>query len=108
MALLRFKKRLRAPADAGRAEKAKRTIKRSPPVAMEVKLLAMEALEAGMSPQEIGDLLSLSGSTIHNWRSAYAEGGVEGLARKASSIGVRHQCSALDEFRTIRVEMARN
>jgi len=47
MAFLRFKKKLRAPADTGRAQKAKRTIKRSPPVAMEVKLLAMEALEAG-------------------------------------------------------------
>ena len=33
--------------DTGQVRKAKRTIKRSPPVAMEVKLLAIEALEAG-------------------------------------------------------------
>ncbi len=43
MAFLRFKKRLRAPADTGRAQKAKKTIKRVPPVAMEVKVLAIEA-----------------------------------------------------------------
>jgi transposase InsO family protein len=98
MAFLRFKKkRAQAPADTGRVGKAKKTIKRASPLAMEVKLLAMEALEGGMSAQEVGDLLSLSASTIHNWRAAYTEGGVQGLARKASSIAVRHQCSVLEE-----------
>lgn len=97
MALWRFKNKGEAPADAGQAQKPRKTIKRSPPVAMEVKVLAIEALEAGMTPQEVGDLLGLSDSTIHNWRAAFAEGGVGGLARKASSIGVRHQCSALEE-----------
>ncbi len=33
--------------DAGKVQKAKRTIKRSPPVPMEVKILALEALESG-------------------------------------------------------------
>jgi len=41
MAFLRFKKRLRAPADTGRTQKTKRTVKRVPPVAMEVKVLAI-------------------------------------------------------------------
>ncbi len=35
--------------DAGRVQKSKRTIKRSPPLAMEVKILALEALESGLS-----------------------------------------------------------
>ena len=97
MAFLRFKKKLRAPADTGRAQKAKRSIKRVPPVAMEVKVLAIEALVAGLSAEEVGELIGVSSTTIHKWRSQYSEGGVERLARKASSIGVRHQCSALDE-----------
>jgi transposase InsO family protein len=97
MAFLRFKKKLRAPADTGRAQKTKKTIKRVPPVAMEVKVLAIEALVAGLSAEEVGELIGVSSTTIHKWRSQYSEGGVERLARKASSIGVRHQCSALDE-----------
>ena len=97
MAFLRFKRRLRGPAATGQVQQSKKTIRRAPPVAMEVKLLAMEALEAGMTAQEIGDLLSLSGSTIHNWRAAYAEGGVLGLSRKASAKAIRNQCSVLEE-----------
>ena len=75
MSFLRFKKKRKVqapPADTGQVQKARKSFTRSSPVAMEVKLLAMEALESGMSPQEVGDLLSLSGSTIHNWRAAYA------------------------------------
>jgi transposase InsO family protein len=98
MAFLRFKKkRAQAPVETGRVGKTKKTIKRASPLSMEVKLLALGALEGGMSAQEVGDLLSLSASTIHNWRVAYTEGGVQGLARKASSIAVRHQCSVLEE-----------
>jgi len=97
MSIWRFTRKPPAPADTGRVQKPKKTIKRASPVSMEVKLLALEALESGMTAQEVGDLLRLSSSTIHNWRSAYAEGGVGGLARKASSIAVRTQCSQLEE-----------
>jgi transposase InsO family protein len=97
MTLWRFKKRLQEPADTGQARKTKKSVKRSPPVAMEVKVLALEALEAGLSAQEAGELVGVSSATIQKWRNLYAEGGVEALARKASSIGVRHQCSVLEE-----------
>ena len=97
MALWRFKRGLKGAADKSPVEKGKKAIKRASPVAMEVKLLALEALEAGLSPQEVGEVLSLSASTIHNWRAAYGEGGVSALSRKASSIAVRRQCSALEE-----------
>jgi transposase InsO family protein len=97
MTLWRFKKKLQEPADTGRVGKAKKRVKRSPPVAMEVKVLALEALEAGLSAQEAGELAGVSSATIQKWRKEYAEGGVEALARKASSIGVRHQCSVLEE-----------
>jgi transposase InsO family protein len=97
MTLWKRIKRVREPADAGQVQRPKKTVKRSPPVAMEVKLLALEGLEAGLSAEEVGELAGVSGTTIHKWRSQYAEGGVPAMCRKASSIGVRHQCSVLEE-----------
>lgn len=84
-------------ADTGRAQRTKRSVKRFPPVAMEVKVLAIEALEVGLSAQEVGELVGVGSGTIHKWRKEYAEGGVQGLCRKASSIAVRKQCSVLEE-----------
>ena len=56
MALFSFKKKVLDPANSGSAEKGKRTIRRSPPVAMEVKLLALEGLEAGLSADAVDKL----------------------------------------------------
>jgi transposase InsO family protein len=64
---------------------------------MEVKILAIEALESGLSAQEVGDLVGVGSGTIHKWRKEYAEVGIQGLCRKASSIAVRNQCSVLEE-----------
>jgi len=97
MTLWRFGKKEPEPADRGRAQKAKKSVKRSPPVAMEVKVLSLEGLEAGLSAVDVGELAGVSSATIQKWRNQYGEGGVEALARKASSIGVRHQCSVLEE-----------
>ena len=43
-----------APADTGQVKKAKKSAKRAPPVAMEVKILAIDALEAGLSAAGVG------------------------------------------------------
>ncbi len=83
--------------DAGQVQKAKRTIKRSPPLAMEVKILSLEALDSGLSANEVGELVGVGSGTIHKWRKDYADGGVQGLCRKASSIAIRKQCSVLEE-----------
>ncbi len=83
--------------DAGQVQKAKRTIKRSPPLAMEVKILALEALDSGLSAIEVGELVGVGSGTIHKWRKDYADGGVQGLCRKASSIALRKQYSILEE-----------
>jgi transposase InsO family protein len=64
---------------------------------MEVKILALEALESGLSAKEVGDLVGVGFGTIHKWRKDYNESGVEGLCRKASSIAIRKQCSVLKE-----------
>ena len=83
--------------DAGRVQAKKKSGRRSPPVAMEVKILAIEALETGLAADEVGELVGVGSATIYKWRKDYSEGGVGGLCRKASSIAVRGQCSALEE-----------
>ena len=83
--------------DAGQVQKTKRSVKRSPPVAMEIKILALEALDSGLAADEVGELVGVGSGTIHKWRKEYAEGGVQGLCRKSSSIAIRKQCSVLEE-----------
>jgi transposase len=97
MSLWSFRKKAQESAETGRALKRKKAVKRSPPVAMEVKVLAIEALEAGLSAEEVGELAGVIPATVQKWRKQCAEGGMEALARKASSIGVRNQCSVLEE-----------
>ena len=97
MSFWKRNKQTPSPADAGRVQKAKKTIKRSPPLAMEVKILALEALDSGLSAIEVGELVGVGSGTIHKWRKDFADGGVQGLCRKASSIAIRKQCSVLEE-----------
>jgi transposase len=90
-------RKIKEPADTGQVQKPKKAVKRSPPMAMEVKPLALEGLEVGLNAEEVGELAGVSGTTVSKWRGQYAEGGVPPMSRRASSIGVRHQCSALEE-----------
>ena len=46
-------------ADSGQVQKSKRAVKRSPPVALEVKLLAIEALESDLPAQDVAESLDL-------------------------------------------------
>ncbi len=48
--------------DAGQVQKAKRSVKRSPPVAMEIKILALEALDSGLSADAVGELVGVGKS----------------------------------------------
>ena len=64
-------------ADAGQVQKAKRTVKRSPAVALEVKLLAMEALQSDLSLGDVAEIIGVTDTTLSKWRHQYQEGGVE-------------------------------
>ena len=79
MSLWSFRKKAQEPVDTGRAQKSKKTVKRSPPVPMEVKVLAIEALEAGLSAEEVGELAGVIPATIQKWQKQCAEGGIEAL-----------------------------
>ena len=93
MAFLRFRKKLRAPADTGRTQKAKRTIKRVPPVAMEVKVLAIEALATGLSAEEVGEL------RVGGLELPVCTGPSAFLARRAQHHGKAYAAQALEEGR---------
>ena len=56
--------------DAGQVRKAKRTIKRSPPLAMEVKILALEALDSGLSAMEVGELVGVGSGWSRSFKSS--------------------------------------
>ena len=83
----------------GQVQKRKKSVKRSPPVAMEVKILALEALESGLSANEVGELVGVGFGTIHKWRKDYAETGVQGLCQVGfQTTAPRRPCaSTLDQ-----------
>ena len=84
-------------ADSGQVQKSRKTVKRSPPVALEVKLLAIAALESDLPPKDVAEIVGVAEGTIGKWRRQKQEGGLPALCRRASSIGVRHQVSVLEE-----------
>ena len=75
-------------ADTGRVEPAQARGRRSPPIAMEVKLLAIEALEGGAEKRDVAKVIGVHPSTLTSWQKQYSEDGVAGMCRKASSIAV--------------------
>jgi transposase InsO family protein len=64
---------------------------------MEVKLLAIEALESGAERRDVARIIGVHQSTLASWHKLYVEGGVPGMCRKSSSIAVRRQCTKLEE-----------
>ncbi len=85
------------PADSGQVQPARASGHRSPPVAMEVKLLAIEALESGAEKRDVASVIGVGSSTLTKWHKQYSDGGVTGMCRRASSIAVRKQCTKLEE-----------
>ena len=76
---------LQVPSDTGKVQKAKRAIKRSPPSAMEIKILDLEALDSGLSAQEVGELVGV----------AWGFRGVLG-ARNKGADGAAHVSSGME------------
>jgi len=71
------------PSEVGAMPVAESVVKRSQPMPLEVKLLAMEALESDLTPQDVGELVGVTDTTITTWRKLYREGGVSALCRRA-------------------------
>jgi hypothetical protein len=82
------------PADTGQVQKSKKAVKRSPPVALEVKLLAIEALESDLPAEDVAEIVGVAEGTLGKWCRQHLEGGLSALCRRASSIAVRQRCRA--------------
>jgi len=76
---------------------AARQRRRRPVVALEVKLLAMEAREAGLTSHEVAPLVGVKSVTVDKWRRIYLREGEAGLRKKPASPKVRRQCTLLEE-----------
>lgn len=61
-----------------------------------VKLLAVDALEAGLGPVEVSEIVGAGASTLAQWRRLYLEGGEKALMRQASNPGSRRVCGELE------------
>ena len=53
---------------------------------VEVKLLAIDALKAGIPSSEVCELIGVSNSALGKWRKLYQEGGEGALARQATKV----------------------
>ena len=85
------------PADTGQVQPAKKVTRRSPPVPLEVKLLALEALQTGLTIKEVAGIIGVSGVTLSNWRKQYNDKGLGGLYRRTGSKAVRKACTQLEQ-----------
>jgi transposase InsO family protein len=100
MTFLLWKKRPRPafaqPARPARAA-ATRKVKRRKIIAMEIKKLAVNGLDAGLSVAEISKLVGVSPSAVWQWRKRRLGGGEKALIRSATDPGSRKICRALEE-----------
>jgi len=62
---------------------------------VEVRLLAMDAREAGLSSREVGDLVGASSGTVDKWMHSYRREGVEAFARQGANPGTRRLCNTI-------------
>ena len=70
---------------------------------VEVRLLAAQAREAGLTPKEVADLIGSSSGTVSKWHKLYQEGGPEALMTMSSSPGTHKICRELER----RIELYR-
>lgn len=73
----------------------RRTARRSSPLPFEMKLMAVEARQAGMEAGEIAGLMGVSTTTVQNWSREYLEGGERALCRKPALLAHRKICETI-------------
>ena len=63
---------------------------------MEVKLLALEALQTGLTKAEVAEIIGVAGVTVSNWQKKYDEEGLPGLYHHPSSKQALARCQSLE------------
>ena len=61
-----------------------------------MKLLAVDALEAGLTSSEVCEPVGVSNSALAKWRKLYLDGGEKALMRQAANPGSRRICGELE------------
>jgi transposase-like protein len=97
MSFLRKRKKKPKPAREAEATAPVKHPKKGKVTPVEVKLLAIDALKAGISSSEVCELIGVSNSALGKWRKLYQEGGEGALARQATNPGTRKICSDLEK-----------
>jgi transposase len=64
---------------------------------MEVKLLALEALQTGLTKAEVADIVGVAPITVSSWQKKYDAEGLPGLYRHPSSEQALARCIALEK-----------
>jgi len=94
----RPKRKSQTPApDTGKVQAARKPRKVTAPVAMEVKMVAIEALEGGADKKDVATVIGVGAGTLGTWHKQYLEGGVQALSRRSSSISIRKQVTQIEE-----------
>lgn len=84
-------------ADTGKVQPSKKKPKTGPPSPLEVKLLAMEGIEAGLTASQVAEIVGVTETTICAWRKQYREGGLKGLCRRPGLKKARLACTQLEK-----------
>jgi len=94
MRLFRRKQQSKREATTGRGT----VVRRRPTFcAMEVKLLALEALQTGLTKAEVADIVGVAPITVSSWQKKYDAEGLPGLYRHPSSKQALARCIALEK-----------
>ena len=94
MRLFRRKQQTSKEAATGRGAAVRRRPILCP---MEVKLLALEALQTGLTKAEVADIVGVAPITVSSWQKKYDAEGLPGLYRHPSSKQALARCNALEK-----------
>ncbi len=86
-----------APVEAEAEPRPQPARRRRTNIPMEIRLLSVQACEAGLRAGDVAELAGVSPSTIHSWTRLYRERGIGGLARRTNSSRTRKICKTLEE-----------
>jgi len=73
------------------------TRRRSHIVPLEIKLLALEALQTGLTRGEVAGIIGVAPVTLSKWQKKYDDQGLPGLYRRTSSRQYHTRCRALEQ-----------
>lgn len=93
----RKKKRQKVKSETKVSSSTARKGKKKTIVPLEVKLLAMEAIDTGLSAKEVAEMVGVAFSTVSKWCSVWRKSGVDGFIYSGSSQTTRTKTNAIQK-----------